>query len=472
MDLEKLISQGSPREIRKYISQSESETLEFKKSTGEWKELIKTISAFANTRGGHILIGISDKERVQGIRIGKRTVEDLTNKIKENTDPKIFPGISVKKIERKEVILIKVEESKFKPVFAFNRVYKRVGKSTVRVTSEEIRKMALENKKIYWDEQICEGAKLEDIDEEKVKWYLDRRAEIRMVEKPEKMNLKTLLLNIKAAKEVNGEIKITNAGVLFFTKYPQKFILQSQLRLARFAGRTLTRDFLDRLDCSGALREMVESAEEFIRRNIRLFGFRTEFNFRRIDKMEYPLKALREAIINAIIHRNFEEPADTRVLIFDNRIEIVNPGSFPKGVTPENPRHVPINPILCQLMYDVGFIEKYGTGIYMMKESCKEYGIPEPEYEINDIETKLIFQSSSNAIILSEIEKYGVELNERQRKALKYAFRERYITNKIYVDINKVSSKTASLELKDLMQKKLLEIRGKGRAIKYVPKIR
>ena len=458
--------------INSFIKKGESETLEFKESTGEWKEIIKTISAFSNTKGGYILIGVSDKGTIKGVQVGKKTIEDLTNKIKENTDPKIFPEISVKNTRKGKLILIKVRENKSKPVFAFDRAYKRVGKSTLKVTSEEIRKMAIENKKNYWDEQICEGATLENIDEKQIKWYLERRAEIRRVKKPEKMDLKTLLINIKSAKEINKKIKITNAGVLFFAKYPQRFILQSQLRLARFAGQTSTRDFLDRLDCSGTLREMVESAENFIKKTIKFYGFRTEFNFRRIDKMEYPLKALREAIINAIIHRNYEEPADTRVLIFNNRIEVVNPGGFPEGVTPENPKHVPINPLLCQLMYDVGFIEKYGTGIFMMREICKEYGIPEPNYEISDVETKLIFQSGGKAVVISEIEKYGVELNERQKKALKYVFKEGYITNKIYVDINKVSSKTASLELKDLMQKRLLIVQGKGRATKYVSKIR
>ena len=216
---------------------------------------------------------------------------------------------------------------------------------------------------------------------------------------------------------------------------------------------------------------MVEQAEDFIRKNTRLFGFRTEFTFRRIDKLEYPLRAIREGIINALIHRSYEEPADTRVLIFDDRIEIVNPGPFPKGVTPENPRHVPVNPVLCQLMYDIGFIEKYGTGIYMMKELCEEYGIPEPEYEIGEIETKLIFRTGGKAVILSEIEKLGIELNERQRNGLKYAFREGFITNKIYREINRVSNKTANLELKDLMKKGLLKLHEKGRATKYLPGI-
>ncbi|MEA2082474.1 MAG: putative DNA binding domain-containing protein [Elusimicrobiota bacterium] len=159
-------------DIKKVISRGESETLEFKKTSSDWKAIIKTISAFGNTRGGNIFIGVSDAGKVSGVQIGRKTIEDLVHKIKENTDPKIFLGVSVEKADKKEIILIRVVENNHKPVFAFDRVYKRVGKSTVRVTSEEIRKMALEGKKIYWDELICEEAKLKNIDVEKVKWFV------------------------------------------------------------------------------------------------------------------------------------------------------------------------------------------------------------------------------------------------------------------------------------------------------------
>ena len=457
--------------IKDSIKKGESEKVEFKPSLSQTDKIMESVSAFSNTYGGTVVVGVSDKCEVLGIDIGKKTIETLANRIKQNTDPIIYPSISVENVEGKNIIVIEVKESKSKPVFTFDKVYKRVGKSNQRVSSGEIRKMALEGKKIYWDEEICEGANLEDIEEEKVKFYLEKRQEIRGVKKPEKMDLKTLLLNIKAAKEVNEKIKLTNAGILFFAKNPQRFILQSQLRLARFAGNELTRDFLDRLDCSGAIWEEIEQAEDFIRKNIRLFGFRTGFSFGRIDKLEYPMKAIREGVINALIHRNYHEPADTRVMIFDNRIEIANPGSFPEGVTPEKPRHIPVNPILCQLMYDVGFIEKYGTGIYMIKELCEEYGIREPEYEISDVETKLVFRSGGMAVVISEIEKLGVKLNERQSRALKYAFREGFITNKIYAEINGVSNKTASLELRALVRMDLLGVEGRGRSTKYVPKI-
>jgi len=122
--------------LKDLIRKDESETLEFKESLGEWKEIIQVISAFANTKGGAILIGINEERKVFGVQIGKRTIEDLTNKIRGNTDPKIFPRILVENLDGEDIITIKVEESKSKPLFAFDRAYKRVGKSTVRATSD------------------------------------------------------------------------------------------------------------------------------------------------------------------------------------------------------------------------------------------------------------------------------------------------------------------------------------------------
>jgi ATP-dependent DNA helicase RecG len=216
---------------------------------------------------------------------------------------------------------------------------------------------------------------------------------------------------------------------------------------------------------------MVEGSEDFVRKNIRLFGFRTEYSFQRIDKLEYPIKAIREAIINALIHRNYFEPADTRVAIFDDRIEIISPGSFPKGVTPEKPKHVPVNPVLCQLMYDVGFIEKYGSGIYMINELCEEWGIPRPEYDLSEIETKVIFRSGGKAIVISEIEKIGVELNERQRGGLKIIFEKGKITNADYAKMFEIFRNTATNDLSDLVEKGLIKRVGRGRGSYYAPKI-
>lgn len=460
------------RQIAKLKQKKESATVEFKKSLSEWKEIVETVSAFSNTHSGIIFVGISDEGNIIGVNIGQRTIEDLADKIKQNTDPKIYPNISVLDLADKSIIEIKVAESPSKPVFGFDKVFKRVGKSNHNVSSEEIRKMALEGKRVYWDTLICEEASLEEFDKKKIAWYLKKREEIRKIAKPKGMSYEQLLLNIGVAKEVNGDIRPTNAGILFFGRNPQRFVPQSALRIVRFKGVKITHPVIDRIDCSGTLWEMVEQGEEFIRKNIRLLSFRTTESFAREDKFEYPIQALREAVINALIHRDYREPADVRVFIFDNSIKVVNPGGFPKEVTPKKPIHKPVNPTICSLMYDVGFIEKYGSGIYMMKELCKKWGNEEPCYELHPLETNIYFSSPLAESTLVDIKDVTAKLNERQKRGLDFAHRRGFITRRDYMEICKVSHTIAHKDLKKMVDMGFLTVKGKGRSVIYIVRAR
>jgi len=448
--------------IKNLINKEESENLEFKSSLSELKKIIQTISAFANKSGGKIIIGISDNKKILGNQIGRATMEDLANRIKENTDPKQFPEIKIKKIDNKKIIVIGIEESESKPIFAFGRAHKRVGRTNQRISSEEIRKMSIKTEKIYWDEQICKGAKLNDIDEKKIRWYLKQRKNARNISGKIKIPTNKLLRNIKALKGT----KPTNAGILFFGKFPQKFFPNARLRLVKFKGTKVTHPTLDTIDCEGTIWEMINMTEDFIRKNIRLLSERTEKSFKRETKFEYPIKALREAIINALIHRDYLETGDVRVFIFDNRFEVISPGTFPNGISPKNPIHKPVNKILCQLIYDVGLIEKYGSGIYMMKELSKKWGNKNPYYKLHPIETKIIFESQIKESTFIE-EDILEKLNERQKRAITYVKKRGSIKRSEYMEINNIGHTIAHKELKDILKKKIFKQIGTGKYLRY-----
>jgi len=148
------------------IPTRESQKIEFKESLKLKDKIGKAVSAFANTNSGKIFLGINDSGEIRGVQIGKRTLEELANYIKRNTDPQIYPPMNVKTFKGKEIIVVAIKESKEKPVFFKGKAYKRVGRSSHQLVSSEIRKLAKESgyEKTYWDEQICEGASLEDID--------------------------------------------------------------------------------------------------------------------------------------------------------------------------------------------------------------------------------------------------------------------------------------------------------------------
>ena len=453
-------------DLKQRITQGENATAEFKENFD--REVIETAAAFANTNGGVILIGVSDQREIRGITVGKETLRDVSNRISQATEPRVVLEIESVDMEGKSVLLIRIAECRIKPISVKGVCYRRVGNSNRVMSPQEIAQMHLNTVGQSWDQLLVTSAGIDDIADKKVEWYLTRRETTRNVAKPQDMSLTALLRNIDG---LSDEETPTHAGILFFGKYPQRFFQNAQLRVVRFKGTSVTHPVIDRLDCSGALWEMVNAAEEFIRKNIRLLSLRTSKSFQRDDKFEYPLNALREAIINALIHRNYQKHSDVRVFIFDNRVEVINPGTFPEGVSPDAPGHEPVNPILSQFMYDVGFIERYGSGIKMMHRLCREWGNKEPRYELHLLETKVIFDSPIQESTFIEIDDISEQLNERQKKALFHVQKSGQIATKEYVEINHVSRRVAYEELRDMTDKGLLSIRGKGRGTKYVRKV-
>ena len=454
-------------DLKQRIAQGENTTTEFKENFDQ--EVIETAAAFANTDGGIILIGVSDKREIREITIGKETLRDVSNRISQATEPRVVIEIKSVAVEEKSVLLIHIAESSIKPVSVRGRCYRRVGNSNRVMSPQEISQMHLNATGQTWDQFSVTRAGIDDIDEKKVEWYLTRRETVRNVSKPQGMNMAAFLKNING---ISDDGTPTHAGLLFFSKHPQRrFFYNAQLRVVRFKGTSVTHPVIDRLDCDETLWENVDTAEEFIRKNIRLLSFRTSKSFQRDDKFEYPLKALREAIINALIHRNYQETADVRVFIFDNRFEVISPGTFPEGVSPNEPTHKPVNPTLSQFMFDVGFIERYGAGIRMMRRLCREWGNKAPRYEFHPLETKIIFDSPIQESTFIEIDDISEQLNERQKNAFSYVQRRGHITRKEYIEINHVSVRIAYEELRDLTDKGLLHVIGKGRGTKYVQKV-
>ena len=449
--------------LKEIISQGESETIEFKESTGEWKEIIKTISVFTNTKGGNILIGASDKGKIIGVQIGKKTIEALVNKIKENTDPKIFPSISVENIKKQNVILIKVEENKSKPVFAFDRVYKRVGKSTVKASSEEIRKLALEGEKIYWDEQICKGAKLEDINWGFVKNFF--------IPRYEKFSKKMIIGTPEELLEALGcmkEGKPTNAGILLFGKAPQKFFRNSYIGLARYKGKIEEVKRLDYKEFFANLFHQIDECDKYIKEHIAIMSRLLPHKVEREDIPEYCWFSIRELITNAVCHRDYEDQG-SKVIVktFSDRIEFYNPGGLPKGITPENIliRQYSRNPIIANTLAKVKYIEELGEGWNKIIDEHKSHPLkPKLPKIISDKYSILIILYS----VRKKFEKTKMELNERQKRAIGYLRRNEKITNKEYQEINKTTKKTATRDLQELARLEILIKSGRtGRGVHY-----
>ena len=222
-------------DLKQRITQGENTRTEFKESFDQ--EVIETAAAFANTDGGTILIGVSDKAEIRGITIGKETLRNWSNRIAQATEPRVTPEIQPVDIEEKSVLLIHIAESSLRPVSVKGVCYKRVGNSNRVMSPQGIAQMHLNTVGQSWDQLLVTRAGIDDIDKKKVEWSLTRRETIRNVSKPQDMSMAAFLKNINGISEDGTP---THAGLLFFSKHPQRrFFYNAQLRVVRFKGTSI-----------------------------------------------------------------------------------------------------------------------------------------------------------------------------------------------------------------------------------------
>lgn len=354
-------------------------------------------------------------------------------------------------------------------MLAFGRPYKRIGKSSIRISKDEYENLILEKHKdkLYFDSQICKESALKDIDEEKVKWFLKKAKEERNYDIDPETSIKEALDRLNLIKDV----KLTNTAILLFGKNPQKFFPQVKIRAGRLKGAEGL-DFIDMKVFEGTIPQLRENAMKFIMGHIR-HGIFFDAN-RRYDKWEYPLRAVEEVLNNALAHRDYFSNAEIQLSIYDDRIEVWNPGELPKPLTPEDLKRkhksIPRNKILADKLFLIKFIEQWGKGTNRIIDEMRLNSLSEPIFQnlSGGFEVTLVGPGKS---FKKEIEKeklHKLELNERQKNAIKYLKKEKTITRQIYSRINNIGDTYAKKELKELIQKGIIRKIGKGKNTYYI----
>jgi len=429
----------------KIIGSGESDTVEFKSKIT--KDSAKDIVAFLNTEGGYVVYGVDDDGNIVGVEGGS------VDKILDSIEPKPVKKIKVHtfNVENKKIVVVEVKKSNYIHTYR-NVVYVRIGTISKPLSIEEVIEKASESLLLRYDILPNPNCEIDELSEKYIDDYLRKREIVRKVKFPDVPFEKKLLL-IHAATKHNGDIVPTNAGILFFCGDPQRYIPHAITRCVVFSSESME-ESVDTDILAGPLWKQVEDCEIFIKRYVPVSSEMTSREFRRHARRIYPLSAIREAVINAIAHRNYFDYGDVRLFIFPKRIEVINPGSFPPGVTPENPIHKPRNPIISQYFYDLGYVEKYGIGIERMRRACREYGVEGPIFHIREYETKVVFR-------LGEEREEDAILREAQRKG--------YITSRDVMNILNVSRDTANRYLKKLIEAGKLRKMGKGKNTRYIP---
>lgn len=439
---------------------SEGETVELKESLGEWKTIVATCAAFATAQGGRLYIGVADDGRVVGVQVGKGTLEDLANKIAQNTSPKIVPTVATVVKKGKTVIMLEVPENPTKPVYAFDKPLRRSGRTTQTLSPTEAAELHLATRGITWDETISPEASLQDIDAEKVRNFLRRAQSERRLNASADMPVEQVLRQLNLIRDG----KITIAAILLFGKDPERLMTQSALRCARFKGEAAVH-FLDMKVIEGTVIDQVEEAMAFVKRHLSMAAEIRDLE--RDERWEYPLDAVREAITNAVCHRDYADAGNVQVRIFDHGLEVWNPGALPAGLTVDDLRRnhesKPRNKLIARAFFLIRYIEQFGTGTGRMIEECRKAGIPEPEFESRASSFRIVFRKA----VAVDQRFAGLGLNERQLAGLRYLQTRGRITMQEYAKATDCSERTAKRDLKEMVEKKVLVRHGRTKGSWY-----
>jgi len=323
-----------------------------------------------------------------------------------------------------------------------------------------------------FDDRVEMLSSYRDVDEEKVKEFLKKSNITYNVGSIMEDMENTLLNRFKVLKKVDNELKLTNTGILLFSKDPEKFIPQNEIRVLRFKGGTKT-EIIDRLYINSTIFDLINKVEAFFKRNTRN-AIKIE-GFKRSNIPEYPYTAIREAIVNAISHRDYDISGTVITLnIFYDRVEIISPGKLMPPLTIDDLGEMPVhrNRHICDLLQKTDYMEKAGSGIPRMRESMENYGLQQPEFSEKGDFFKVVFYGPKENImdltpedeeIIDLDEKF--DLNERQISTLKLMTNSSNgITVKKYEQIFGVSISTAKRDLNGLLNLDLIskeKIKGK-----------
>ena len=457
------------------IAQGEGQRLEFKRSLAELEDSVCTIAAFANAEGGTLLFGVRADGTAVGVTLGANTREQVVNIIVDNTDPPLYPQVEYLELDGRTIIAVTVVAGHDRPHLAYGRAYRRVGAVTAQLSRDEQRRLLLESRPRFDDQPS--GASLDDIDPAHVRRFLEmavRRG--RLPADSADLSVTETLRRLKVLRIVDGRLTPTMAAVLLFAREPQQFVPQSVVGLARFPDTTRgTTQIVDRADVEGDLAEIIDRAEAFVRRNTRIAS--KIYHARRAEITEYPFPAIREGIANAVIHRDYWQAGSrTQVAVYADRIEVENPGGLLPPITVETLGHTPPvwrNPDLAGLLYRLGYIEQFGTGIERMRRDMRAHGLPEPRFEAGPGWFRVTFPGPGEHI-LDLIPEEGVTdlralgLNERQIEALRLMVNEgQTMTASRYVQLFGVNRRTAQRDLGELVAKGQAKRIGQGAATAY-----
>jgi len=353
------------------ISQGESKQTEFKENFSKF--VIETIVAFANTKGGSIFIGVTDKKRIKGIETNSETLQNWNNQIKLSTEPSVFPDIELIETGNKTIAYIKVNEFPVKPISVKGKSFKRIKNSNHQMNLTEISDEHLKTINGSWDFYIDPNNTLKNISIEKVKKFILK------IEQNKQLKINQTPFDFLSKLKILRDNKLTFGAYLLFVKDD---CLISDIQVGRFKSEIT---IIDSLSIDKDLFTEVDEIIAFIRKHL-MVEFIITGEPQHEERFDYPLDAIREIVVNMIVHRDYRDSSGSIIKIYDTKIEFFNPGKLFGGITikdllSDNYTSQTRNKLIAKAFKETGIIERYGTGIKRILDICKNYGVVPPIFE-------------------------------------------------------------------------------------------
>ena len=430
----------------------EQQNIEYKQSWHD--DYLKWVCGFANAQGGVIFIGKDDNGIVVGIDDYKKLMDDIPNKIRNAIG--IMVEVNLHEETGKYFIEI-VTHPYSVPISLRGRYYYHSGSTKQELTGASLNEFLLKKSGKTWDDVLETRASFDDIDEKTVITFLKASENAGRLPENEGLALPELFEKLRLTED--GHLK--RAALILFGKDPGKFYPNTFVKIGRFGKDDTDIKFQETEE--GNIIRLLQAVlgqlnHKFLIRPIEFEGMH------RIEKGEYPVAAIREMLLNALVHRNYMG-APIQIRVYDDKISIWNEGTLPDGLTLDALKHShssrPRNPIIADVCFKGGYIDAWGRGTIKIIDTCKQAELPEPE--MKELDGGFIITLFKDNLTPEQLAKLG--LNDRQVKAVLFVKEKGKITNSEYHELNNCSRNTASNDLGFLVQKNILvgsDIKGAG----------
>ncbi len=430
------------------------------------RKINETLVALANAQGGLAIIGAGSK--AIGLAQPEQTQSQAAAAALLSDPPLILPEPSLIDADGQTFCVMQVPAGLPRVYSLKGQYFVRDGQHNRPMLPEELRRLLIDRNEVGFETQLVEGVTVDHLDRERIQTFIDQLDGVLDESEDDLLSGRGCL-----TQDRNGQTP-TVAGVLLFASEPQRWLRSAEITCVRYAGTVMSDDFV-REDVRGVLADQIKRSEAFVSTNMRR-GMRIR-GLAREDTPEYPISIVREAIVNAVAHRDYSIRGDNiRVLMFGDRLEVYSPGRLPGHVTIENivDERFSRNEAIVQVLSEIGFIERLGYGIDRMISVCESEELPKPRFAETAAGFKVTIYGHGPELIGAPPPSglYShLRLNARQELALAFLQTNRRITNRDYQGLcADTSSETLRRDFADMVDRGILLKIGEKRATYYVLK--